>query len=109
MKATGDGELRLSYGVKVENGPHNTNSGCFLPDAGHVRDQDFWRPFLEISSLKDLAHFTLKVHIPVEYRVATGFVQEEWIEGAIRTIRAKSTNHASAPPSFTTAGGIREA
>jgi hypothetical protein len=46
VKATGDGELRLSYGVKVENGPHNTNSGCFLPDAGHVRDQDSWRPFL---------------------------------------------------------------
>jgi hypothetical protein len=32
-------ELRITYDLDVEEGPDNTNSGCFLKRAGHVRNQ----------------------------------------------------------------------
>ena len=80
MKANGTGDLDLGYRLEVEHGPDNTNSACFLPHAGHVRDQYFWHPYFDFSSAKDQADLSLVVRIPREFHVATTLPQRDRIE-----------------------------
>jgi len=86
----GETQLTLTYSLTVEEGPNETNSGCFLQKAGHVRNQYFWHPFFDFSSAGDQADFKIEVKIPKEYRLSTSLPQTEHIDGATRVIEAKS-------------------
>lgn len=84
------GRLSLDYEIEVEEGPNNTNSGCFLKKAGHVRNQYFWHPFFDFNSPNDQADFEVTVRIPSDYRVATSVPQTERIEGRDRVVQGKT-------------------
>jgi hypothetical protein len=87
----GESELTLDYSIEVEEGPNDTNSGCFLQKAGHVRNQYFWHPFFDFSSPGDQAEFQIEVRIPSEYKLSTSIQQTERVEGSQRVIEGKSS------------------
>jgi hypothetical protein len=92
----GRGTLTLAYHLEVEHGPTETNSACFLPDFGHVRNQYFWHPFFDFSSGRDRADFDITARIPSAYRVATSIPQTETIEGRHRVVRGRTIQAAFA-------------
>jgi hypothetical protein len=86
----GEIELTITYSIAVEEGPNETNSGCFLRKAGHVRSQYFWHPFFDFSSAGDQAEFKIQARIPKEYKLSTSLPQTERIEGAERVVDGKT-------------------
>jgi hypothetical protein len=86
----GEIELTITYSIAVEEGPNETNSGCFLRNAGHVRNQYFWNPFFDFSSAGDQAEFKIQARIPKEYKLSTSLPQTERIEGAERVVDGKT-------------------
>ncbi len=86
----GEIELTITYSIAVEEGPNETNSGCFLRKAGHVRNQYFWHPFFDFSSAGDQAEFKIQARIPKEYKLSTSLPQTERIEGAERVVDGKT-------------------
>jgi hypothetical protein len=86
----GEIELTITYSIAVEEGPNETNSGCFLRKAGHVRNQYFWHPFFDFSSAGDQAEFKIEARIPKEYKLSTSLPQTERIEGAERVVDGKT-------------------
>src|SRR5262249_20247776 len=92
----GESELTVRYSIEVEKGPKETNSGCFLENAGHVRNQYFWHPFLGFKSARDFANFHVEVRIPKEYRVTTSLPQTERVAGDERVIEGKTAQPAYA-------------
>ena len=82
--------LRLKYSIDVEQNPKGDNSGNFLADAGHVRNQYFWHPFVDSNSSADLADFSISVHIPSEYHVTTSLPQTETVFDGIRSVLGRS-------------------
>jgi hypothetical protein len=89
-------ELTIRYSIEVEKGPDDTNSGCFLESAGHVRNQYFWHPFFDFSATGDSADFEVEVRIPKAYQVSTSIPQIDRIEGAERIIEGKTVQKAFA-------------
>jgi hypothetical protein len=86
----GEATLTITYSISVEEGPNETNSGCFLRKAGHVRNQYFWHPFFDFNSAGDQAVFEIEARIPKEYKLSTSLPQTEQIEGAQRVIEGKT-------------------
>lgn len=86
----GEVELTIDYSIAVEEGPNDTNSGCFLRKAGHIRNQYFWHPFFDFNSPGDQADFEIEARIPKAYKLSTSLPQTEHIEGAYREVEAKS-------------------
>lgn len=86
----GESALTITYSIAVEEGPNETNSGCFLRKAGHVRNQYFWHPFFDFTSAGDQAEFEIEARIPKEYKLSTSLPQTEHIEGAERIIVGKT-------------------
>ncbi len=86
----GETAVTLTYSIEVEQGPNETNSGCFLRKAGHVRNQYFWHPFFDFSSAGDQAEIEIEARIPKEYKLSTSLPQTEHIEGAERVIDGKT-------------------
>jgi hypothetical protein len=84
------GTLTLAYSIAIEHGPEDTNSACFLPDAGHVRNQYFWHPFFGFNSNQDQAAFEITARIPAAYRLATSIPQTEAVEGLQRVVRGRT-------------------
>ena len=82
----GPAELTIRYSIDVEKGPNQTNSGNFLENAGHVRNQYFWHPFFGFNEAGDRADFHIEVRIPKEYRLSTSIPQTERVEGSERII-----------------------
>jgi hypothetical protein len=89
-------ELTIRYSIDVEKGPGDTNSGCFLESAGHVRNQYYWHPFFDFSATGDSADFEIEVRIPKAYQVSTSIPQTDRIEGAERIIEGKTVQKAVA-------------
>ena len=87
----GRGTLTLTYHLDIEQGPENTNSACFLPDAGHVRNQYFWTPFFGFHSDRDRSSFAITARIPAAYRLTTSVPQTETIEGRQRVVRGRTS------------------
>ena len=85
-------DLTIRYSIDVETGPNDTNSGCFLKNAGHLRGQYFWHPFFDFNTAADWADFDIEVRIPKEYRLSTSLAQIE------RRRSPRSLPHASNPP-----------
>lgn len=82
--------LMLAYSIGVEQNPKGDNSGNFLMDAGHVRNQYWWHPLFDFNSSADLADFSIKLRIPFKYRVTTSIPQIEAVRNDIRTIQGHS-------------------
>jgi hypothetical protein len=92
----GETELTIRYSIDVENGPQDTNSGCFLENAGHMRNQYFWHPFFGFDPVGEWADFHIEVRIPKEYRVSTSIPQTERVAGGERIIEGKTIQPAFA-------------
>jgi hypothetical protein len=88
-------ELTIRYSIEVERGPQDTNSGCFLENAGHLRNQYFWHPFFGFDPVGAWADFHIEVRIPKEYRVSTSIPQTERVVGGERIIEGKTIQPAS--------------
>ncbi len=86
----GETELTITYSIEVEEGPNDTNSGCFLRKAGHLRNQYFWHPFFDFNSAGDQAEFEIEARLPKEYKLSTSLPQTEHIEGAERVVEGKT-------------------
>ena len=86
----GSGTLVLDYILRVDQPLACTGSGCFLPHAGHVRDEYFWHPFFDFNSARDRANFAITVRIPKEYELSTSVPQSERVRGTERIIRGQS-------------------
>src|SRR6185437_2942677 len=86
----GETTLTIKYSMTVEEGPNSTNSGSFLPKAGHLRTSYFWHPFFDFNSAGDQAEFNIKVHIPRQYEVSTSLPQQEHVVGPERIIVAQT-------------------
>jgi len=82
--------VKLRYSIDVEQNPKGDNSGNFLADYGHIRNQYFWHPFFDFESSADLANFSVSVHVPSEYHVTTSVPQTETVKNGIRTIEGHS-------------------
>jgi hypothetical protein len=92
----GESDLTIRYEIEVDKGPDDTNSGCFLENSGHVRNQYYWHPFFDFNSAGDSADFEIEVRIPKAYQVSTSLPQTERVEGAERIIDGKTTQKAVA-------------
>src|SRR5579872_5931906 len=93
----GETNLTIRYSIEVETDPNDTNSGCFLKNAGHLRSQYLWHPFFDFNTAADWADFDIEVRIPKEYRLSTSLAQIERVEGAERIVEDKTIHPASAP------------
>jgi hypothetical protein len=82
--------IRLEYSIAVEEGPNETNSGAFLRQAGHIRNQYFWHPFFDFGSAGDQATFEIKATIPSAYSLSTSLPQNESIVGGNRVVVART-------------------
>src|SRR5258708_3721470 len=91
----GETELTIRYSIEVEKGPQDTNSGCFLENAGHMRNQYFWHPFFGFDPVGAWAEFHIEVRIPKEYHVSTSIPQTERVVGGERIIEGKTIQPAS--------------
>lgn len=89
-------ELTVKYSMTVDEGPNNTNSGSFLPKAGHLRTSYFWHPFFDFNSAGDQADFHIKVHIPKSYEVTTSIPQQERVAGSERIVVGQTVRPTSA-------------
>jgi hypothetical protein len=92
----GSGVVTLDYEIAVEHGPDNTNSACFLENAGHVRNQYYWHPFFGFFNGNDTADFEITVRIPAAYHVATSLPQTDRVDGDTRIVSGRSTRGAEA-------------
>src|SRR5258708_1921845 len=81
----GETELTIRYSIEVEKGPQDTNSGCFLENAGHMRNQYFWHPSFGVDPVGAWADFHIEVRIPKEYRVSTSIPQTDRVSGDQRS------------------------
>jgi hypothetical protein len=82
--------LRVSYSLAVGQTPTSANSGCFLEDAGHVRNQYFWHPFFDFDSAHDRARVDIAVTIAEAFRLSTSLSQTERVEAGRRIVTARS-------------------
>lgn len=82
--------LRIAYDVEIEQGPDNSNSGCFLRHAGHVRNQYAWHPFFWFGNPNGDASFRITARIPMPYHLTTSLEQTEMLEGDTRVVRGAS-------------------
>lgn len=85
----GTAALTIAYSLSVERGARDSNSGSFLEEAGHVRNQYFWHPFFDFRSRGDWALFEVEARIPREYHLTTSLPQTARFVGNERVISGK--------------------
>jgi len=89
-------ELRIGYELEVEKGPNNTNSGCFLEHAGHVRNQYGWHPFFGFGNPTGEAGFRITARIPAAYQLTTSLPQTQTQNGGTRMVRGATIRNTAA-------------
>ncbi|MEM6327411.1 MAG: M1 family aminopeptidase [Bacteroidota bacterium] len=96
--------LVVRHSVDVSREPATSvNSGRFLADFGHVRNQYYWYPFVDFD---ETAEATMTVTAPERVRVATDLPQTESVQNGIRTVRAQSEGGAMPLLLFYDAGWV---
>ncbi|MEM0963486.1 MAG: M1 family aminopeptidase [Bacteroidota bacterium] len=97
-------QLVVRHSVDVSREPSTSvNSGRFLADYGHVRNQYYWYPFVDFDEMADA---TVTVTAPERVLVATDLPQTESVADSIRTVRAQSEGPAMPLSLFYDAGWV---
>lgn len=89
-------KLRITYQLDIEEGPDNSNSGCFLKRAGHVRNQYAWHPLFWFGNGNGNARFSITARIPSAYHLTTSLPQTESLDGDTRIVRGASIRETPA-------------
>lgn len=90
----GETDLTLRYTLPVPHDTADSSDACFLPHAGHVRNQFFWHPSFGADPAGAWADFHIEVRIPREYRVVTSLPQTERMEGETRIVEGRTVQPA---------------
>jgi len=81
--------IALTYDLSVERDA-GANSGVFLEDHGHLRNQYWWHPGLGLTEQGSRAAFDVTLTVPADLHVALDFAQTSEVSGDTRTVRMTS-------------------
>jgi len=87
--------VTIAYQLEVEQEPGG-NSAMFGAHFGHLRNQNWWHPFMGFGIDRGDANVRVSIRAPERFKVATDLPQQETVSNGVRTVIAQSTGKVGA-------------
>lgn len=87
--------MKVSYQLEVEQ-EMGGNSAMFGGRFGHLRNQNWWHPFMGFGIDRGDGEVRVSIQAPERFRIATDLPQQESVSHGVRTVVARSTGKVGA-------------